>query len=385
MGISIVGRTGNIFSELPPLLSCMRLYPSLVFCAASLFSAGCSIIPEAVSGTAERAPTHVIVPLVYASDRASGTDFDGDFALTDERGELSFGRVSVAVSTRREGDSPFADWRNWDGRNGFASDLNQMDRVEAGSSLTEVLVEAGAGSRSRDALLYVHGYARSFRRASLAFALAIYETDYNGIPVLFSWPSSGNPLAYSGDVLSQQQSVANLAEVIADLRADPRIDRLHQVAHRLGNQTLIAALQRLQDDGTPTQSFGEIVLFSPDYDRSEFAVEALPLLQQMCARVSLYVSGKDIPLTLSGVVNRGTRLGDSREDVFTAAAIETIDVSPVAGVLEGHTTLQNDPFIQADLHYLLVQGLGAAERPTLRPAESPGAGHWEADPTFSRK
>ena len=378
MSINIVGRTGNKFSVLVTL----RLYPYLVVWLAALAAGACSVIPAAESSAAGRAPSHVIVPLVYASDRAPSGDADS-FGLGAERGELGFGRVRVAISTSREGASAFADWRNWEGGSSLASDLNQLDGIEPGGKLGELIEAAQTRTGNRDVLLYVHGYAKSFRRASLAFSLAVFEMDYSGVPVLFSWPSAGNPLDYSGDIERQRGSVTHLAEVIAGLLSDPNVDSLHIVAHSLGNQALIGALELLKEDGRLSEPFGEIVLFSPDYDQAEFAASALPLLETVCGRVSLYVSAKDIPLTLSRVVNRGKRLGDARGQAFTAAAIETIDVSPVAGVLEGHTTLQNDPFVQADLHFLLVQGLGAAERPTLRPAVGENDAHWEADPGFS--
>ena len=62
-------------------------------------------------------------------------------------------------------------------------------------------VRAVKGTGKRDAFVYVHGYYTSFESAArqagqLAFDLEI-DRDFEGLPMLYSWPSQGTLKGYS--------------------------------------------------------------------------------------------------------------------------------------------------------------------------------------------
>ena len=55
-----------------------------------------------------------------------------------------------------------------------------------------------------DALVFVHGFNTSFDDAVLRHAQIVWDLQYTGLPVLFSWPSRESVLDY---VYDQQSAI----------------------------------------------------------------------------------------------------------------------------------------------------------------------------------
>jgi esterase/lipase superfamily enzyme len=61
-------------------------------------------------------------------------------------------------------------------------------------------------------LVFTHGYAESFAHAARRTAQLAHDTEFDGVPVLFSWPSRGILLGYLMDSLSVEWSIPPYAE-----------------------------------------------------------------------------------------------------------------------------------------------------------------------------
>ena len=104
------------------------------------------------------------------------------------------------------------------------------------------------------------------------------------------------------------------------------------------------------------------------------------MLRKLGVRATLYATENDVPLQASQAVNRYKRLGDARAEIFIDSGIETVVYSDVVTFFNSHDAIVEIGDLQADLHYLLEEGLGASERPTLAAVDTEQGRYWRARP-----
>ena len=327
-------------------------------------------------------PVQVLIPVYYATNRSPLSSEDDDPGYySDERGNLSFGKTLVALSTRKEGKSPFVDWARWEARTSEPRNRNELLAAEPldAELFGATLDAASAAEGDRSVLLFIHGFRRSFEIVATEVAAITLETNIGGVPMFFSWPSANSSLGYSADVNSMRWSAADLRETLKFLLARESISKVHVIAHSLGGDGLLTALEDLsRDDAARVDKLGEIVLASPDVDAGLFRRDYWPALQALGIRVTLYATNNDVPLQASEVVNRYRRLGDAKAEIFIGDGVETIVYSDVVTFMNSHDAVVEITDVQADLHYLLVEGRGADERPTVTSVETDRGRYWRA-------
>ena len=356
----------------------MSIYRTIPIVAIALIS-GCA------SQAPLDAPAQILVPVYYATNRAPLPDEgDGPGLYSEERSDISFGRTLVALSTRKEGESPFADWSRWDARTDAPRNRNELLAVSpvGTDDFGEALDTASAQDGDRSVLLFVHGFRRTFDIVATEVATMAFETDFRGVPMFFSWPSANSPLAYASDVNSIRWAASDLRDTLKFLLARDSIATVHVIAHSLGGDGLLTALEDLaNDDEARVDKLGEIVLASPDVDVGLFRRDYLPAVQRLGARVTLYATDNDVPLQTSEFVNSYHRLGDAKAEIFIGDGVETVVYADVVTFLNSHDAIVEIGAVQADLHYLLVERRGASERPTLTPVDTDAGRYWRALPT----
>ena len=321
------------------------------------------------------APKQVLIPLLYATDRGIDPLGDTSSIYGVDRGDLSFGMATIALSPRKEGESPFADWSRWQPRSDASYNRNELLTV---SPLDHASFDTRLG---RSVILYVHGARRDFDLAAMDLALVVYEADLQSVPVFFSWPSGMSVLGYAGDATNMRWATNDLRDTLKHLLNQPSVDTVHIAAHSIGNSGLLDALERLsRDDEARIDKIGEVILASPDVDTGLFRREYLPMLRRICSRITLYATENDVPLQASQKVNRNYRLGDASSEIFIEDGIETIVFSDVVTFMNSHDAIIEIGNLQADLHYLLEDRLGAGERPNLEAVDAEQGRYWRAQP-----
>lgn len=344
-----------------------------------LLLAGCAATPQPGD-----VPLQVLVPVLYATNRSLDDAAAGGSNYTSSRGPVSYGAASVALSPRKEGESPFADWTRWQPRPGAGQNRNELVDIEPLEATSfEGRLDA---DRGRPVLLYVHGFRRDFDIVAIETAVIAYETNVDAIPMFFSWPSSNSVFGYVSDTTNMRWAAADLSDTLTYLLDQAAVSTVHIIAHSLGGNGLLEALDDLSRDGAArVDKLGEIVLSSPDVDSDLFRREFLPVLRRLGVRVTLYATDSDVPLQASHRVNRVRRLGDARPEIFIAEGVETVVYSDVVTILNSHDAHVEIGDVQADLHYLIEEGLGAAERPTLEPVDTEQGRYWRAQPYTDRR
>ncbi len=329
---------------------------------------------------AEVIPDQIEVEILYATDREITNSKVPKFYYGRQRGEMSYGVSKVTIETDHD-RSEYVDSSLW-GSPESESDrrfeltaVNQMEQEELFSYLSKRLEH----SSDKSALVYIHGFSRSFERAARTTALLAYGLSYPGIPVLFSWSSNGSLATYSGDVNTLDWSTPHFTEFLQKLAARNDLETIHIIAHSLGNRAVVNALMEMLDDAEITENwkFGEIVLVAPDLDRDMFERDIAPVISQVKSRITLYVSSVDVPLLASKEVNLYPRVGDASIDPVIVDGIQTIDASEAANLITGHTYYRDTPEVLADLYHLINEQKDADERATVERVETPRGVYWK--------
>jgi esterase/lipase superfamily enzyme len=186
------------------------------------------------------------------------------------------------------------------------------------------------------ALVFVHGFGTPFEDALLKLAQITFDTDYPGLPIAFSWPSkekidpARHPfkalLAYNYDRESARYSQDSFLQLLRFLRESAHITNIFVVAHSMGTQIVVNALDQARCEGEKP-SLSEVVLADPDVDSDVLKLSAR-WLTDAAKGVTLYASSSDKALLISTRWNGNARAGFiPTTGPLVLPGIDTIDVT----------------------------------------------------------
>jgi len=311
------------------------------------------------------------VTLLLATTRRSVTsDRPGERYGPDDGDSLQFAAVSVNVPSYRvrgTGELPrpgtlranALTYRPDPQRDFFVTSAIPVDSARFVQRLAADL----ALSRSRDLLVFVHGYNVSFEDAAVRAAQVVADLNFDGSVLLFSWPSAASVTAYVRDQQSARNAGYQLLRVLRHHAVAAQPDRVHLLAHSMGAE-LVGKAITLTSPADSTPRLSQVVFAAPDVDARVFRREILPRLAPHATHITLYASSDDEALRASRVVNGAGRLGLGGDSLIVIDGMDTIDASRVSADLLGHTLFGNQGFL-ADLALLLAEGRTPAERRLL--------------------
>lgn len=286
---------------------------STVASAGGLFSSRASVAAEPLS-----------VPLFVASTRKAERGAAAD-AASD--GKARFSLVMMSVPPGHEpGAIEQPSFGKADPAKHFAAlSRNELDGEEF---LQQVAIHvSGRVGSNRDVLVFVHGFNNSYDDARLRFTQIVADSGFNGVPVLFTWPSRAKLLAYGSDKESATASRDALEKLLSDLSRTPGVGRVHVLAHSMGSWLAMEALRQNAIAGQANLGgrLGEVMLAAPDLDLAVFE-------QQMGrigrASVSVFATTNDRALSLSQTLaGDRARLGNlDVKNAETRAALRKLGV-----------------------------------------------------------
>lgn len=350
-----------------------------LICLGFIGLTGCAALSKEEAPQPE--PTEALVEVLYATDRNITGKAEAKKFYGNERGDMSYGNCVVAIDINKS-KTEFADYSVW--QLGFENKPDRYTELRKITPLgkTEFFSEFNQrinSSNDESALIYIHGYYRTFEIAAQTIASLVYKINYQGTPVMFSWPSRYELSAYLGDTTSIDWATEHLRNFLENVAQKTKVKTIHVIAHSLGNRGFINAFVELLNDPAiqGDWKFGEIVLMAPDFDRQIFERDIAPVITKTSSTISLYVSAVDVPLWASKTLNLYPRLGDASEDPVIIDGIQTIDASQVSNLVTGHIYYRESPQVMADLYYLINQRKQAEQRPTLKTIETANGQYWE--------
>ncbi|HEY2684421.1 MAG TPA: alpha/beta fold hydrolase [Steroidobacteraceae bacterium] len=311
------------------------------------------------------------VRVFYGTNRApSGDPRPAQFYGT-ARGDLAYGYLDVTIpETHQEAELETQPrWIEYT----FGVDPAEMrrryvllDKVTPLSKdeFSKSLHAQVSSSPSQDLFIFVHGFNNSFEDAARRVAQLTYDLDFDGTPLLYSWPSQGSATAYTIDEASVGISGRKMADFLDTVVSQSGARRIHLIAHSMGNRALIEALQTYLARRAPDKRqhlFGQIVFTAPDVDRDYF-LDAVNDLSGVAERTTLYASDNDYALRSSQFVHGAPRAGTAGDVIVKLAGLDSIDMSQVPADSLGHSYFAANSGAIFDLFRLLWRGDAPAQR-----------------------
>lgn len=197
------------------------------------------------------------------------------------------------------------------------------------------------------ALLYIHGYNTSFEQAALRAAQLGYDLRIPGATGFFSWPSMANPLWYAADVSALESSEECMCKFICDFVRHNNNAKVHVVAHSMGNRGFLRVISNIISRAVDSSrvKFGQVFLAAPDVDVDVFRRLAAHLPSQT-DQTTLYVSRRDLPLGMSGLIHNYSRAGYA-PPITIVEGIDTV-------LVDGFDLLELAHGYYAEAHALLT-------------------------------
>ena len=229
-----------------------------------------------------------------------------------------------------------------------------------------------------DALVFVHGFNNTFDDAAFRMAQIVWDLDYRGLPVLFSWPSRSGVLDYQYDRESALASRRRFVDLLQILQKDHRVERVHVLAHSMGNFLVLDALANLAGTSDPLR-IAELIMAAPDIDRDQF-LQNVPFVQKIVKGMTLYASSNDRALVASrGLAGGIPRAGDVGESgPILLPGLESIDMSAMGDEMFGlnHNTFAANRSLIDDLFILLTKGERSPRLRQIRGVPETGPKYW---------
>ncbi|KKA07836.1 hypothetical protein VP02_11780 [Pseudomonas ogarae] len=354
----------------------------------SVFFAGCasSVSYPAPTSSPEQLPyptpeyrTEVFAPVKvsYATNRRKAPDGSLLPELNVSGDPLSYGQETVLIPFKRDVGS-FKDSHSpaFKMLMKFGVVDEQDDPIitllnDRSLTLTEAdffkQFKSAKGFKNGDVLLFVHGFNVKFEDAVKRAAQVSYDINPDLQPVVFSWPSIGDPLKYNRDFGRALDSVDDFEKFMLKLVASTQGKRVHVLAHSMGSKVVIPALARLYSTH-PKQfdkKLGNIILAAPDFPRETFVLKYKAAFSKF-GRATIYMSSEDKALKVSSstyLADRGM-LGFSGSEGFFFPGIDSVDITRAGGVddLLGHSNYGSSARVLVDMHDMIGSNLRASKR-----------------------
>jgi esterase/lipase superfamily enzyme len=326
------------------------------------------------------------VKVFYGTDRApTGSDRPDEFYGAD-RGVMDYGTVEVTVPRIHKPGAIEApsllsfEWSENPERHIIVSRLETMTADALFGDIGATLAERG----SDELFVFVHGYNVSFGDAAKRTAQIAYDLNFSGAPVLFSWPSAANSLAYASDEAVVRLSGRRLLRFLDELVARSQGRRIYLLAHSMGNRALADALElmatRRAGAGESGPLFDQVIFAAPDEDAALFA-EMLATIRPLAHRLTLYGSAADLALYASRQLHGDEpRAGEGGDALLVADGLDSIDMSGLGDDMLRHSYFAASASALTDVMWLFWRDTPPQQRCGMQPERAARGPFWLFQP-----
>ena len=326
-----------------------------------------------------------VVRVFYGTNRARTGSLRAAQFYGGDRGELAFGHVDVSIPKIHQYGELESPYWTFFGAEGTPTEhilILSMTPLKP-DAFFAALSERMDTAWSRDLFVFIHGYNVSFDKAARRVAQIAYDLNFGGTPVLYSWPSRDGTASYMADEASARISARRLRVFLEALVERSAANRIHLIAHSMGNRVLLDALEQIvlrRDQRQPLQLFDQIILAAPDVDIDLFT-ELVPDIEVTAKRVTLYASENDQALNLSTKLHGGVpRAGLAGPHIVTVAGVDTVDMSDVSTNFLGHSYYGDSEAVISDILTLFWRGMPPPDRCGMDPQSKQEQTYWFFQP-----
>jgi esterase/lipase superfamily enzyme len=213
----------------------------------------------------------------------------------------------------------------------------------------------------------------------MRLAQIVWDVNYKGVPVLFSWPSLGAVSGYEYDRQSALIARQPFLKIIS-LIQNAGISEIYVLAHSMGNQIVLDGMASVSER-FKIAPVTELILAAPDVDQDWFRI-ALPEIRRFTAGMTLYASSADRALIAVRQLSVEPRVGEvSNDGPFVVEGLDTIDATALG---DDPLRLNHDTFASArslidDIGRLINSG---ARPPNVRTPQLRGMPEGSSQPKY---
>ncbi|MGR3660292.1 MAG: alpha/beta hydrolase [Paracoccaceae bacterium] len=201
--------------------------------------------------------------------------------------------------------------------------------------------------QDRKILLFVHGYNNTISDSILRIAQFVEDTDFNGVPVLFSWASAAKTTHYVYDMNSALIARPKLMET-ANILGRTNATGFNLLAHSMGAMLAMEAIVQANLAGTfnPSGRLENILLAAPDIDLDLFRSQ-ISQIPKSSQGYFVLVSKNDKALGFSERISGGVeRVGSADAEELKGLGVTVIDVTEIDDSASGtHSKFAGSPEI----------------------------------------
>lgn len=245
------------------------------------------------------------------------------------------------------------------------------------AEIQQTMRDAEAAGEPSHALVFLHGFNVTFEEAAIRAAQIGMDLAVPGATSFFSWPSRGNVVDYPVDEASIEASEQAITDFLVDLSAHCGAQKVHIIAHSMGNRGLLRALQRIAANAQTRGQvkFGQIFLAAPDVDRDLF-LNLAALYAEHGERTTLYSSDGDLPVHVSAKLHDAARAGYF-EPYTVAPGIDTIAVPDFDLDLLGHAYFAQAESLLYHMRDLVLNGKATVTGNRMAPTMDADKRFWK--------
>ncbi|MBW6425541.1 transporter substrate-binding protein [Rhizobium sp. XQZ8] len=306
------------------------------------------------------------VDLMIATTRKVEKAANASLNFAPVRSDLTFGAARVSVPAGHSFGQ--VDRRSWLQVFTFKSVSETEFQIQEEKELSrEEFTSAIKTANPEDALVYVHGFRNTFDDSVFRLAQIVWDTKYQGVPIVFSWPSRGTTAGYETDYDSAEYSAPAFRELLRTLKQDAHVKTVHVIAHSMGSRVVLQGLLS-SEPKLGDRPLGELVFAAPDVDSQIFA-QQIAIVRSMAKGVTLYANKNDWALFASKQLrNQFMRAGDASmpDGPLVAAGVDTIDISSVGRDFFSlnHSTFSESMSAMEEIASLLSSGVRPPDKRT---------------------
>ena len=225
------------------------------------------------------------------------------------------------------------------------------------------------------ALIFIHGFNTTFEDGLYRNAQIVWDLQYQGLSILFTWASRGEITDYIYDKDSAYLARQSFISLLEKLKRDYAIEQVNVLAHSMGNVIAVDRLANYAKTSNPVQ-IAHLLMAAPDIDRDQF-VALVPEAKAIVGGMTLYASSADRAMMASWALAGGVpRAGDvPPEGPVVLPDLETIDVSAVGDDILGlnHNVFAASRDVVEDISALLQQNKPSPRLAQIHAAPEPPA------------
>ncbi|MCL6707664.1 alpha/beta fold hydrolase [Pseudomonas sp. R2.Fl] len=217
---------------------------------------------------------------------------------------------------------------------------------------------AGRQGEETDVGVFVHGFNFNFQESLFRIVQMSADSNVQGVPVLFAWPSQAALTGYLADKESVTYSRDYLADVLTRLTGKPARARVLLFGHSMGGWLVMETLRQLKlTDRADVLARLSVMLAAPDVDVDVFERQ-MAVIGPMSPPLTILVSKDDRALQASQWLTGNSRIGaldisnPAVQRIAEKEKIVLVDVSSISPT----NRLNHDRYIQfASLYPKLAQ------------------------------